>query len=110
MPSLDFSGWYATGSWLLTGETRLYVVADGSFDGVKPKNDYGAWELALRFSSLDLDDEDITGGEQKNISLGLNWYYSQKVRLMLNYITVDSEKEGESDDPNILQLRTQLAY
>jgi len=42
-----FSGYYAYASWFLTGESRPY--AEGKFNRVKAD---GAWELAVRFSSL----------------------------------------------------------
>ena len=63
---------------------------------------------------LDLSDRDIRGGEERNISLGINWYLSRQTRLMANYIIVDNDLFADADgtlkgndDPRILQFRFQ---
>ena len=30
----------------------------------------------------------LKGGEERNITTGLNWYFTDQLRLMLNYISV----------------------
>ena len=71
----------------------------------------GAFELAARASYVDLNDRDIIGGEQANLSLGLNWYPNSSWRLMLNLIKVlDVKRPGsiyDGEDPLILSLRGQ---
>jgi phosphate-selective porin OprO/OprP len=59
-----FRGFYLAGSWLLTGENRPYNRSTGTFGHVTPRKPFslrdrtlGAWELATRFSHLDLDDQ-----------------------------------------------------
>ncbi len=63
-PSDDnFSAWYVQGSWILTGEERLYNPATGAFTNPKVaqpfninKGTWGAFELAARYSDTDLND------------------------------------------------------
>jgi len=108
----DFNGWYLYGSWLLTGEHRRYNTKKGTFVQIRPKSPYGAWELAARYSAVDLEDNGITGGEENNITLGLNWYPNQNLRFMLNYIRVDAspDRRGRNESPDIIQMRGQLVF
>lgn len=119
-PGLDFNGWYIAGSWFLTGEHRAYSVRKGIFRGVHPRHHYGAWELAARYSSLDLADSDIAGGREHNWTLGLNVYPIANVRLMVNYVIANAnnstaevkpnEFRGQSDRPRFFQIRVQVNF
>lgn len=105
---VEFSGYYVSASWVLTGESRGY--RDGVFRGISPAGPGGAWELTARFSNVNLDDGTIQGGEQDNFTLGLNWYANNRIRFMANYINVSSERRGVSDDPHIFLVRAQVAF
>ncbi|MFU8877036.1 MAG: OprO/OprP family phosphate-selective porin [Wenzhouxiangellaceae bacterium] len=107
-PDVDFSGWYVSGSWVLTGESRGY--RDGVFRGVSPSGAGGAWEVTARLSYVDLDDGPIFGGDQRNVTVGLNWYANSRVRFMSNLIFVDSERQGVDDDPLIFLMRAQVSF
>lgn len=102
----DFSGsgWYVYGSWVITGESRPYK-ADGSFGRLRPAAESGAWELALRYSHLDLDDAGITGGEETNTTLALNYYARANLRFQLNLTDVQSTRAEIDDDPGVVQMR-----
>jgi len=118
----DFSGWYVFGSYFLTGEHRPYKASSGTFGRVKPKSvvgkgGHGAWELAARYSSIDLDDSGIDGGEEDNITVGLNWYATPNIRFMANYIRASTDPTSEvkyasagDEDANIYQLRGQVDF
>jgi phosphate-selective porin OprO and OprP len=97
------------GSWILTGETRRYDMATAAFQGPRPfvpfssAGGFGAWELALRYSHLDLDfhsglagtaatADAVRGGEQNILTLGVNWYVNSNVKVMLNWLHVDVDR------------------
>ncbi|VAW77746.1 Phosphate/pyrophosphate-specific outer membrane porin OprP/OprO [hydrothermal vent metagenome] len=118
----DFDGYYIYGSWFLTGESRKYKK--GAFARVTPKSivgrgGLGAWELAVRYSTVSLDDSGFKGGEESNITVGLNWYATKHVRFMANYIYVNADPiatkttggVGNADDnPSIYQMRAQVDF
>jgi phosphate-selective porin OprO and OprP len=111
----SFDGWYAQASWVLTGESKGYSPATGAFTPPKPahpfslsKGEWGAFELAARYSDLNLnshalDDASVItnwtgtatktytfyntvrGGDQRIATLGLNWYPNSAVRFAINY-------------------------
>lgn len=89
-------GFYGSGSWFLTGEHRAYDTAKAVFTKVAPHKNFppwkgggwGAWEAALRYSCIDLNDGDLSGGEERNFTAGLNWYLTEHYRFMFNYINV----------------------
>jgi phosphate-selective porin OprO/OprP len=98
-----FSGYYAQFGYYLTGEHRKYKASSGAFDRQKPKNSLGkdggsgAWEIAVRYSNLNLDDAGIQGGEQTDITVGLNWYVNPATRMMVDYVMADVEDAGDAD-------------
>jgi phosphate-selective porin OprO/OprP len=112
---LDFDGWYVQAGYFLTGESRNYKK--GKFGGITPKANVGeggigAWELALRYSSVDLSDADIDGGEAEAVTLGLNWYPTPTLRFSANYVDVLEVDGGTYDDeePSVFQVRSQWAF
>jgi phosphate-selective porin OprO/OprP len=114
----EFSGWYAYGSWFITGESRAYKTSSGTFDRVNPKSivgkgGKGAWELGARYSSIDLNDSGIQGGEEEDLTIGLNWYATPTIRFMANYIKVmdlTDPTTTDTDKPDIFQLRAQIDF
>lgn len=103
----EFTGWYLQGAWTITGEPRRYSAVAGGFDAPKvdapfdlARGTWGVWELAARYSDLDLDHlagaagtapvpGAVRGGEQKIFTLGLNWYPNANVRFLADYQRVD---------------------
>lgn len=92
-------------TWSPTGDARSYkrgVVGAPSADN--------AWELALRWSAIDLDDGAIQGGRVQQYGVGATWYCNKYLRVIANLVRNDSRRRGVSDDPTIAGLRVQLTY
>jgi phosphate-selective porin OprO/OprP len=129
----EFSGWYLQGAWTFTGEHRVWNSANGGFRGIKPnkpfdraKGDWGALEVAARYSVLDLNDHEgvagsatpaggVRGGEQKITTVGLNWYPNSVLRFLLDYqwvrvnrLSATGADLGEHVD--VVSLRSQFAF
>ncbi|HSW11828.1 MAG TPA: porin [Solimonas sp.] len=114
---LDFSGGYAQLAWTLSGEGRRYKIDKGIFEGVRPAANFakdggwGALELAARYSTVDLEDRAVDGGQEDNAALALNWYLNPFVRVSFNAIKVLEVDGGPfpGKEPTIYQMRLQLA-
>ncbi|WP_417465157.1 OprO/OprP family phosphate-selective porin [Kordiimonas sp.] len=94
----DFWGTTLQASYMLTGESKPYSGSKGIFGRLKPyksigEGGLGAVELALRFSHLDLRDGD-TGTAGDTFTLGLNWYMTDAVRLMVNAVDFGATASG----------------
>ena len=117
-PDPNFHGYYVQAGYFLTGETRPYKTSTGTFDRVKPlkpygQGGYGAWEVAGRFSYIDLDDDRIVGGKLWDYTLGLNWYVNNNVRLMWNYVRSRFDVGPGPDtraDSDALTMRVQFDF
>jgi phosphate-selective porin OprO/OprP len=115
---VDFWGIYVEASWFLTGEHKNYDLGNGRFGRIKPKANFdpadggwGAWEIAARYSYLDLDDRNIEGGVLWDVTAGVNWYLYPNFRWMLNYVHGDVRRRGVYvfDDDDVLLGRVGLA-
>jgi phosphate-selective porin OprO/OprP len=103
-----FNGWYVEASHFLTGETANY--RDGKFIRPNILGDKGAWEFGLRYSTVDLNDKGVRGGEETNMTLGVNWYSKIHWRLMGNLIKVQSQGPYGKQNPWIIQFRAQYFF
>ena len=153
LSSPHFQGFYVQAAQLLTGETRAYSPNTGGFAGIRPNapfaldgSGWGAFEIAGRYSYTDLNynegepdtalpTDGVRGGRQKAWTVGLNWYPTSAVRVLLDYqnISVDrlspggtaftSAASGSSlaittpaagtqigQDLEVIALRTQFAF
>ncbi|MEI9997313.1 MAG: porin [Rhizomicrobium sp.] len=106
----SFEGWYLQGSWILTGESKPYIASRGAYGSPKPlepfsfsKPGIGAWEIAARYSDLDLDfhagapgtaktADAIRGGDQKIWTVGINWYPNSALRFLLDFQHTDVDR------------------
>ncbi len=97
----SFSGGYVYLTWTITGESRPWDQTQGEFGQLIPKNEggLGAWELAIRFSHLNLSDTDamVLGGRANNYTFGVNWYPNANVVVQLNYTSVNNSENATGD-------------
>lgn len=116
-----FNAYYAQVSYMITGETRPYNNSNGTFDRVRPKKNFredggwGAWEVALRYSYLDLDDSadrlggspssGITRGEMNDVTIGVNWYLNPNARIQWNYVRSCPDRIGAEGGADIFMMR-----
>lgn len=115
--NVDFSGWYVFGSYFITGEHRKYSTKSGTFGRVKPIQNFdmnggwGAIELAVRYSELDLSDDVIDGGRLQDTTLGVNWHLNSNTRVMANYVFADAEIGGADDgNADLFGVRFQIDF
>ena len=103
-----FSGYYLSGAWSLTGEMRSYIRRSGVFSPLPiaksvKQGGWGSWEVAARWSELDLTDGLVTGGEMQIASLGLNWWLTPTFSFNINLRQINLDRfgvEGESTGIN----------
>ena len=81
-----FHGWHIEAAYVLTGEHRVYDFGTGTLRNPKPCDKMGAWEIAARYSFVNMVDKNIYGGSEHNTTLGLNWFVNEHVKLSANYI------------------------
>jgi phosphate-selective porin OprO/OprP len=110
LSSPHFTGYYVLGTWVLTGEARKYNTQTAAFDAPAVDHPFslrdgtwGAWEVGLRYSDINLNyhqgaantapaADAIRGGEEQNLTAGLNWYPNSLVRFILDYQHVRLER------------------
>jgi phosphate-selective porin OprO and OprP len=109
-PRLGFNGGYVEGSWVMTGESHPYDAERAAW--ARPKVDrpfsvgdggLGAWEIAARYSTVDLNSNivpgipqsvtgGVYGGQQQIAALALSWYPNDWLRFMLQFQYVGVHK------------------
>jgi phosphate-selective porin OprO/OprP len=118
--------YYIQASWFVTGERTIYRKERGAFGKPKPIRKWGAVELAARYDEVENKDQSLaenpcgTGTSKcktQILTLGINWYVRDGVRLMLNYYltenTIGNAGPGtpnRTDTPSVISFRTQLSF
>lgn len=108
-PDYDADGWYISGLWNITGEKWGYkggVVKTPAASASPP----GMWQLALRYDTLNLNDGSVLGGTEKDLTVGLNYYWRTNWKFALDYTQVSTRRRSISDDPSVIQARVQFYW
>lgn len=97
-------GAYAHLSYFITGENRIYErfgqhgaqfgrnVPTSNFFIVPGGWSPGAWELKTRCSVLGLSD--VNRGQYNDLTVGVNWYWSDRTRVMFDWIHPYTSQEA----------------
>ncbi|QDT95985.1 OprO/OprP family phosphate-selective porin [Gimesia aquarii] len=116
-PPLMFYGGYSQIGWFLTGETRPYNRKTGVFDTLEPNEGFfdggwGAWEVAVRGTYLNLNDKNIQGGRLNSIEFAVNWFLSKSISLKFNCVRgyIENSTTAGNVDLNICGGRLQIIY
>jgi phosphate-selective porin OprO and OprP len=138
LPDAEFGGWHVQAVWSLTGEERAWSQKTGAFSSARVAHSFdpaaghwGAWEVAGRYSMLDLNDNEgatglsstmvaptdiVRGGEQEIATIGVNWRPNNMLRFMLDYQSIEIDRENAAGTADIgqsidaISLRTQFGF
>lgn len=125
--TLSFGGWYVQAGYFLTGENRAYDRKTGKYKRVVPhsivgEGGFGAWEVAARYSEMDLISGNIAGGKERNVTLGVNWWMNRSLMIRLNYVYANPDPTtststdpgfrggGQDQNINIVEGRFQVVF
>lgn len=88
------SAWQIAGGFLLSDDTAAPKPLDPKNPFDPGQGTWGAWQLAFRYSALDIDEDAFTLGfadpaksarSAKEFAAGLNWYWNHNMKLVFNY-------------------------
>ena len=96
-------GGYVSATYTLTGEHIPLDRETGTIGRLVPYENFflverccgrvgggwGAWQVAARYSYLDLTNEDVRGGLGNDATLGMNWWWTPHARLQFNAVYGD---------------------
>ena len=119
---VNFSGAYLYASYFLTGENRKYErfgQHGAQFGRTTPFSNFflvpggcgpGAWEVKARWSYLDLNEVDR--GRYNDLTLGFNWYWTDRIRMMFEWIhpVTSSETVFGATESDLLATRLDFNF
>ena len=76
----------------------------------------GAWEIAARYSEMDISSKSIAGGKERNVTIGLNWWLNRSLMLRLNYVYANPDPtsavtlDGVNERIDIIEGRAQVVF
>lgn len=104
-------------SYWLTGESTAYDKGKGSFGRTSPKRNFGdgdgagAWQIALRWDTISLDDGAFAAGEMDQWTLGVKWWLNPNTDVMLNLVHVKpDDAAGLLDAVTFVGVRFDLDF
>jgi phosphate-selective porin OprO and OprP len=121
---LQNQAWQVAGSVMLTGEKNAYsgISQRRNFEPTKGLRNMGAFELAVRYSQLQVDprafplfaNAKTAAQEARERGIALNWYLNRYVKLVADYECTAFRMAAKTRTPlhseNVLMSRIQLAF
>lgn len=126
--TVQYQGAYAEVLYFLTGEHQKYDHSRGAFTRVTPNQSFrgfgtdadgcdecseeygfGAWQLGVRYSWLDLNDRGIQGSTCQDLTVGLNWFLNPYMKWQWNYSMLYRDAPGNKNDGWIYGFGTRIA-
>ena len=113
----DFDAWSLEAAYWLTGENTGYDKSKGSWSRSMPKHNFGdgdgqgAWRVALRYDTIDLDDGSVTGGEADQWTFGVSWLLSPNTGVHLNWARYSPDDAANAlDTVSVIGLRFEIDF
>jgi phosphate-selective porin OprO/OprP len=118
---LDHRSWQAAASWVVSGGVPTYRSVDPKVVFDPAAHTWGAWEVKVRFSKLDIDPATFPVfanpasaiRSEKAVAAGLNWYLNRNVRLLFDYERTSYDggfTTGDREDEKIFFSRFQIQF
>ena len=101
---LRHTAWQVAASYVLTGEENSWRVITPKRPFNLSGGGWGAWEIAARYSELDIHDDtfpifanpDTSATGARSWAIGVNWHLNRNVKFNLNYEQTDFEGGPEN--------------
>jgi phosphate-selective porin OprO and OprP len=114
------TAWQVTTSFVLTGERVSYAGVAPNAPVSLTGGGWGAFELALRITELDVDDDAFPVfadpaaaiDSANTYGIGLNWYLTASVKAVVDYYQTDFDggaATGDRDDETYVLARLQYS-
>jgi phosphate-selective porin OprO/OprP len=119
---LQNTAWEISVGWILTGENASYNGFTPKHPFDLKKNQWGAWQLVARYSTLDVDKKafptfaslSTSASSAHEWAFGINWYLNKNIRANASFSHtqfVDGKSGSVTAQPeNALFTRLQLAF
>jgi phosphate-selective porin OprO and OprP len=118
---LDHRSWQAAASWVISGGVPTYRSVDPKVVFDPAAHTWGAWEVKVRFSKLDIDpaafpifaNPATAIRSEQAVAAGLNWYLNRNVRLLFDYERTRYDggfTTGDREDEKIFFSRFQIQF
>lgn len=120
--TFEHTAWQVAASWVLTGEAASYKDIKPAAPYASGAPGWGAWEVALRHGTLDIDDDVFPAyadpaasvSEVTTTGIAVHWRLTGNVRISLDHAatTFDGGAAGgaDRDDEKTLFGRVQLTF